>query len=109
MDQTATLNSPRQAPQPYPRTILTVRQLIARHPAFTESAIRCFIHKAKKDTPGIPCADAFKASMRRIGRRVLFDEGRFLEWVDVCSEGAAAHGLLKGFRRGGHDELELPL
>jgi hypothetical protein len=67
------------------RRLLTVRQLAERHPAFTEPALRSLIFKVSRDRSAVPNGDALEASLRRVGRRVLFDEGRFLEWVDVCS------------------------
>lgn len=67
------------------RTLLTVRQLAERHPAFTEPALRSLIFKVSRDGSTVPHGDALEAALRRVGRRVLFDEGRFLEWVDVCS------------------------
>jgi hypothetical protein len=69
------------------RSILTVRQLAARHPAFTESGLRNYIFKVSRDRSAVPRGDAFEASLRRVGRRVLIDEERFLEWIDVCSKG----------------------
>ena len=85
----ATNPTPQTAHSLHRRTLLTVRQLAERHPAFTEPALRNLIFKVGRDRSAVPHGDALEAALRRVGRRVLFDEGRFLEWVDVCSQGAA--------------------
>ena len=83
-----TAETPQTAYSSYRRTLLTVRQLAERHPAFTEPALRNLIFKASRDQP-VPNKVALEAALRRIGRRVLIDEGGFLEWVDTCNGGKA--------------------
>jgi hypothetical protein len=93
MPQTATLESPEQAI--HRRSILTVRQLAERHPAFTESGLRNYIFKLSRDRSAVPRGDAFEAALRRVGRRVLIDEEKFLEWIDACNQGTKSVSLLK--------------
>jgi hypothetical protein len=71
------------------RTLLTVRQLAVRHPAFTEPAIRCLIYKASHNRAAVPQASVLDAALLRVGRRVLIDESRFLAWIDACAGGDA--------------------
>ena len=78
---------PQTTPGLYRHTLLTVRQLAERHPAFSEFALRNLVFKLNRNRSVVPHSGAFEASLRRVGRRVLFDEGRFLQWVDVCSGG----------------------
>lgn len=74
-----------ELPHQSQRVLLSVRQLAERHPAFTEPALRSLIFKVSRRRSAVPHGDALEAALRRVGRRVLIDEGRFLEWVDVCS------------------------
>jgi hypothetical protein len=57
-------------------TILSVRQLAERHPAFTESSLRWLLFEADKN--GL----ATSGAVLRVGRRVLFDEQKFLRWLE---------------------------
>jgi hypothetical protein len=63
---------------------LTVTQVPAIHPAFTEQILRWLIFKQEDN--GLRKSGA----VVRIGRKVLIDEERFLEWVrshgEVVSE-----------------------
>jgi hypothetical protein len=80
---------PQTTQTPPCRTLLTVRQLAARHPAFTEPAIRCLIYKAAHNRAAVPQVSVLDTALRRVGRRVLIDESRFLAWVDACAGGDA--------------------
>jgi hypothetical protein len=73
------------AANPPAPTLYTVEQFAERQPAFTEPALRNLIFKAaprqcsKGEIPGnglIECG-----AVLRLGRKVLIDEGPFLEWV----------------------------
>ena len=64
----------------------TVQQHSVRHPAFSQSALRFLIFNAEdrvnsrgETIPGNGLAPA----IIRIGRKVLIDEDRFLEWIDT--------------------------
>lgn len=61
---------------------LTVKQMAGKHPAFSESSLRYNIfHEA---TNGLDKA------IKRIGRKILIDEGAFFAWVeDQNMRGAA--------------------
>jgi hypothetical protein len=68
-----------KADQPRP---LTIQQLSDKYPAFSRSSLRWLIHKRK--------ANGFDQAIIRIGRRLLIDEVRFLEWIDNRREVHAA-------------------
>lgn len=55
--------------------IMTVKQLCAAHPAFSENAIRALIADQK--------ANGFDVVIRRVGRRVLLSESDFLSWIET--------------------------
>lgn len=63
--------------------LLTVRQLSARHPAFSEPALRwaVFCTKARPGTREHAVYAGLQPAIVRLGRRVLIDEQRFLEWL----------------------------
>ncbi len=70
---------------------LTVEQCSRRNPAFTPAAIRNLIFKAEPrqssigTIPGNGLLEA--GALLRLGRRVLIDEAKFLQWVeDKASE-----------------------
>lgn len=56
---------------------LTVRQFVERHPAFTVGGMRHQIFH--EETNGLKKSGAIV----RIGRKVLIDEARFFEWVQL--------------------------
>jgi len=64
-------------------TYLTIPQLSDRHPAFKESGIRNLIFQAKdrQSSKGVVKGNGLAPAIIRIGRKVLIDEARFLEWV----------------------------
>lgn len=68
---------------------LTVAQLAAKHPAFSENSLRALIFAAKprvgairKGAKSALPGNGLAAAIRRIGRRVLINEHEFLSWVD---------------------------
>lgn len=56
------------------RSYLTVKQLPAKYPAFTENAIRWAIFN--KDRNG------FNTVIRKVGKKVLIDEQAFVAWIE---------------------------
>jgi len=60
---------------------LTIKQLVAKYPAFTEGGIRWLIFNAKQN--------GFGRCIVRVGRRVILDEAAFLAWLRSCREVAA--------------------
>jgi hypothetical protein len=54
-------------------TFHTVPQLAAKFPAFTEGGLRWLVFNAKYN--------GFQQVIVRVGRRVLIDETRFVEWL----------------------------
>lgn len=62
---------------------LTVKQLANKYPAFTESSIRKLIFHAKNHSrsPQHAKTNGLEAAVIRIGRKVLIDEERWLEWL----------------------------
>lgn len=59
------------------RTLLTVNQFADKHPAFPVGGLRHNIFHAG--------TNGFDKCIRRIGRKVLIDEGAFFNWVDEQS------------------------
>ena len=61
-------------------TFLTVRQLSELNPVFSESSIRWYIFNSSKN--GLDDLNVIK----RIGRKLLIDEGKFFEWINTYSK-----------------------
>ena len=70
--------------------ILTVAQFSARHPAFSAGSLRSliFLSKPRRSSAGKIPANGLASALVRIGRRVLIDEDKFIEW-------ARSHGAAK--------------
>lgn len=66
-------------------TYRTVEQFSARHPAFTQPAIRNLLFRAtpRQTSRGEVAGNGLieSGAVIRLGRRVLIDERRFLQWV----------------------------
>ena len=57
------------------RTLLTMRQFAAKHPAFSEGSLRWLRYQQDKN--------GFRTAFKAIGRnRVLIDERRFFEIIE---------------------------
>ena len=69
--------------------LFTVEQFANRQPAFTEPSLRNLIFKAEPRQSGkgvIPGNGLIECgAIARLGRKVLIDEGRFLEWIRTQS------------------------
>ena len=63
------------------RGLYTVRQIAERHPWATESALRSLIFRSD--------ANGLSRAIRRVGRRVLFDEVELVAWIDAQGCGKA--------------------
>jgi hypothetical protein len=59
---------------------LTVKQMAAKHPAFSEASLRYHIFNETKN--GIDKA------IKRVGRKILIDENLFFDWLDGQEGGA---------------------
>ncbi len=66
------------------RTLLTVKQLAEKHPAFPVGGIRWQIFH--EQTNGL----AESGAILRCGRKVLIDEDRYFAWLDSLNLRAAA-------------------
>lgn len=55
--------------------LIKVRQLCQNHPAFSEASVRWYIFNG--------CNNGLEASgaVSRLGRKVLIDEEKFIEWA----------------------------
>ena len=60
--------------RPAPPRLLTVRQFVERHPAFSSGGLRYLIFLAK--------TNGFDLAVVRIGRRVLLDEAKVFQWIE---------------------------
>ncbi len=56
------------------RSILTVRQFVQKHKAFSEAGVRYLIFHAH--------SNGFESVIRRCGKKILLDEGSFFTWLD---------------------------
>ena len=63
--------------------LFSPKQLAERNPAFSEPSIRAHIFKAKdrKTSIGTIPGNGLAPAIIKIGRKVLIDEVKFLEWV----------------------------
>ncbi len=68
--------------------LYTIRQFASKHPAFTESSLRWLIFqsKSRESSRGSISGNGLGAALVRIGRKVLIDELRFFEWVELYRE-----------------------
>ncbi len=60
---------------------LTVKQMAAKHPAFSESSIRYHIFNETKN--------GLDKAIKRVGRKILINEDLFFEWLEG-QDGSAA-------------------
>lgn len=58
---------------------LTVKQMAAKHPAFSEASLRYHIFHESKN--GIDKA------IRRVGRKILINENLFFDWLESQAKG----------------------
>lgn len=72
---------------PADHILLSVRQFIERHPAFTTQGLRhlIFCSEERQRTQGKLPGNGLKESgaLLRCGRKVLIDEARFFAWLDA--------------------------
>jgi hypothetical protein len=59
---------------------LSVRQMAEKHPAFSEASLRYHIFHERQN--------GLAGAIRRLGRKVLIDEGLFFRWVENQKGGA---------------------
>lgn len=71
--------------------LFTVKQFSEKHPAFTQGALRnlIFLAEERRSTKGAIPGNGLSAALVRIGRKVLIDEVRFFEWIDVQNQRGA--------------------
>lgn len=55
--------------------LLTIRQFVEKHRAFTEGGLRYLIFNRK--------TNGFDNCVKRMGRKILLDEGAVLQWLDT--------------------------
>jgi hypothetical protein len=61
---------------------LTVNQFADKHPAFTKGGLRALIFNGNTNNL------AKSGAVVRIGRKVLIDETKFFNWVELQNQGA---------------------
>ena len=66
------------------RNFLSVNQLTQRYPSITPGMLRWWLFH--RDQNGLARA------VRKVGRRLLIDEGDFFDWLDKHREGVARYG-----------------
>jgi len=69
------------------RSLLTVRQLHDKYPAWSEQALRALILNAsdRTSTRGKIPGNGLNVALIRCGRKLLLDEALFIEWVAARS------------------------
>lgn len=75
------------------RSLLTVRQLHERYPAWSEPALRALILNASNRTNSRGdkvSGNGLDFALIRCGRKLLLDERLFIEWVAAQSKRARA-------------------
>jgi len=72
-----------------PRTLLTVRQFAEKHPAFQQGSLRnlIFLAESRNTSKGKIAGNGLSVALVRIGRKVLIDESKFFDWIDLQQEG----------------------
>ena len=69
------------------QSLFTVEQFATAQPAFTQSALRniIFMAEPRQSTQGVIQGNGLleRGAIVRVGRKVLIDGGKFLEWVRV--------------------------
>lgn len=60
--------------------LLTVKQMAAKHSAFSEASLRYYIFNEKQNN--------LSGAIRRIGRKVLINEAAFFQWIETQNGGA---------------------
>ncbi|MBS0236397.1 MAG: hypothetical protein JSS50_03545 [Proteobacteria bacterium] len=66
--------------------LLTVKQLVQKHPCFTLGGMRYYIFYAK--TNGLEASGA----ILRLGRKLLIDEEKFIGWIESQNVNSKAAG-----------------
>lgn len=72
------------------RTLLTVRQFADKHQAFSQGSLRFQIFNAspRKTSLGEIGGNGLDAALLRLGRKVLIDEAKFFEWIELQNQPA---------------------
>lgn len=67
---------------------LTIKQLSEKHPAFTQTALRNLIFKAKpgQSSKGVIPGNGLEGALVHVGRKVLIEEAEFLKWIKCHRE-----------------------
>jgi len=75
-------------PELQQRIVLTIRQFSEKHPAFPQGGMRNLIFHAedRKTSKGIIKGNGLEMALIRIGRKILIDEAKFFEWIDIQQE-----------------------
>ena len=70
------------------RTFSTVRQFSEKHPAFSQGSLRKLIHLSTErySSKGKIPANGLDMALLRIGRKLLIDETKFFEWIEMQSK-----------------------
>lgn len=56
------------------KDLLTIDQLVAEYPAFSEKSVRWWIYQGK--------TNGFEACLIRIGSRIYIDREKFEDWIE---------------------------
>ena len=66
----------------------TIRQFSERYPAFSQGSLRNLIHLSSErySSKGKIPANGLNIALIRIGRKLLIDESKFFEWIELQNQ-----------------------
>lgn len=88
-ETTQALNAAYPASLARPPVLLTVRQFAEKHPAFSQGSLRnlIFLADSRTSSKGRIPGNGLDVALVRVGRKVLIDEAKFFNWIDVQQGG----------------------
>jgi len=66
----------------------TIRQFSEKYPAFSQGSLRNLIHLSTErySSKGKIPSNGLAIALVRIGRKILIDESRFFEWIELQNQ-----------------------
>ncbi len=73
---------------PQLHTLLTVKQFADKHPAFPQGSLRnlIFLAESRMTSKGTIKGNGLDIALVRIGKKLLIDESRFFEWIELQNQ-----------------------
>jgi len=78
--------------QPRVPVLSTIRQFSEKYPAFSQGSLRNLIHLSTErySSKGKIPSNGLSIALVRIGRKLLIDESKFFEWIELQNQKADA-------------------